>query len=536
MVFRVRGAAEALQHERRLAASVRTMGQLRVTDNIDELIAVIPPHLREALGRRGNLDQLLEIVIDLGRPPEARFPGEFVYLDTGTGSQEEIDYVVERIGEFGLDNRAGIERTLHRISCLRNRHRRIIGLTCRVGRAIYGTIEIIRDIVETGRNILLLGRPGVGKTTILREVARVLADDFDRRVIVVDTSNEIAGDGDIPHPAIGRARRMHVETPEKQHDVMIEAVENHMPEVIIVDEIGHEADAYAARTIAERGVQLVGTAHGNSLDNLMSNPTLSDLIGGIQAVTLGDDEARRRGTQKTVLERKAPPTFDTLIEIEEFDRLAIHEDVALTVDAMLLGAEVRPEVRVRAEDGEVRVEQEAEVPEVAEAGGFGAAEQLRPSRSAAGSRPTRIYAYGVSKTKVERALRELRAPATLVSDDAQADVILVLKSHRRQKSRALAMGARAARQLTVRSNTYGQIYEALRSAFGPTGPAPREQFALEEAGAGVDKAMAQGQPVELLPQNAYIRRLQHELVTQHSGLYSESVGRAPYRRVRIIPK
>src|SRR5689334_9002741 len=271
-------------------------------------------------------------------------------LDREIG-ETDIAHVVDHIGTFGDDNRAGIERTLHRISAIRNRSGKIVGLTCRIGRAVYGTIEIIDDFVETGKSILIMGRPGIGKTTMLREAARVLADEHGKRVVVVDTSNEIAGDGDIPHPAIGKARRMQVRTPSLQHEVMIEAVENHMPQVIVIDEIGTELEAQAARTIAERGVQLIGTAHGNTLDNLMLNPTLSDLIGGIQSVTLGDEEARRRRSQKSVLERKAPPTFDVIVEIQDRERVLVHSDVAQTVDALLLGDPVAPELRWRDEEG-----------------------------------------------------------------------------------------------------------------------------------------------------------------------------------------
>src|SRR5881398_554399 len=311
--------------------------QHAITDDLEALLATLPPGIHDAVNRLENRSELLEIVMDLGRFAEGRFPEGEVILSTQPVTNADLEYVVERIGEFGDDNRAGIERTLHRISALRNRKGKVIGLTCRIGRAVLGSIALIRDIVEQGQSILILGRPGVGKTTLLREIARVLADEANKRVVVVDTSNEIAGDGDIPHPGIGSARRMQVPAPELQHKVMIEAVENHMPEVIIIDEIGTELEAAAARTIAERGVQLIGTAHGNTLENLMLNPTLSDLIGGIQSVTLSDEEARRRGTQKSILERKAPPTFDVVVEIQSWQRVAVHPDVAETVDALLRG-------------------------------------------------------------------------------------------------------------------------------------------------------------------------------------------------------
>jgi stage III sporulation protein SpoIIIAA len=333
--------------------ATQQMHQAReITDDLHALLAALPPEIVQRLDALPAERELIEVVLDLGRPPEARFGGggEEDLLDRDV-SDDDIQYVVDHIGTFGDDNRAGIERTLHRISAIRNRSGKIVGLTCRIGRAVFGTIEIIADLVESGRSILIMGRPGIGKTTMLREAARVLADDLDKRVVVVDTSNEIAGDGDIPHPGIGRARRMQVPTPNLQHAVMIEAVENHMPEVIVIDEIGTELEAAAARTIAERGVQLIGTAHGNSLDNLMLNPTLSDLIGGIQTVTLGDEEARRRRTQKSVLERKAPPTFDVVVEIQDRERVVVHSDVAETVDGLLRGDPVAPEMRWRDEGG-----------------------------------------------------------------------------------------------------------------------------------------------------------------------------------------
>ena len=324
--------------------------QHMITDDLEALLVTLPPAIHDAVNRLDNRSELLEIVMDLGRLPEGRFPEGEVILSTQPVTYADLEYVVERIGEFGDDNRAGIERTLHRISALRNRKGKVVGLTCRIGRAVLGSIALIRDIVEQGQSILILGRPGVGKTTLLREIARVLADEANKRVVVVDTSNEIAGDGDIPHPGIGRARRMQVARTAEQHAVMIEAVENHMPQVIVIDEIGTELEAAAARTIAERGVQLVATAHGNSLGNLLVNPTLSDLVGGIQTVTLGDEEARRRHTQKSILERKAPPTFDVVVEQQSWQELVVHLDVADTVDSMLRGQTIVAEERTRDEE------------------------------------------------------------------------------------------------------------------------------------------------------------------------------------------
>ncbi|NEN98743.1 MAG: AAA family ATPase, partial [Moorea sp. SIO3I7] len=329
-----------------------------MTDDLPKLLDILPAEIRSSLEQHPERDSLIEVIMDLGRFPEVRFRDRAEYLSDTPVTIEQINHCVERVGSFSGDNRAGIEGTLHRISAIRNRPGEIIGLTCRVGRAVFGTIGMIRDLVETGKSILMLGRPGVGKTTALREIARVLADELDKRVVIIDTSNEIAGDGDIPHPAIGRARRMQVASPEHQHQVMIEAVENHMPEVIVIDEIGTELEAQAARTIAERGVMLVGTAHGNRIENLIKNPTLSDLVGGIQAVTLGDDEARRRGSQKTVLERKAPPTFEIAVEMLERKRWVVHESVADTVDNLLRGRQPNPPVRTEDENGKVTITRE----------------------------------------------------------------------------------------------------------------------------------------------------------------------------------
>ncbi len=368
--------------------------QHTITDDLDALLAVLPPRVREAIAQMHDRGDLLEIVLDLGRLPEGRFPDREVILSDTPISMQDLDDVVGRIGAFGDDNRAGIERTLHRISAIRNRRGHVIGLTCRVGRAIQGTVALIRDVVEQGNSILILGRPGVGKTTLLREAARVLADELGKRVVVVDTSNEIAGDGDVPHPGIGRARRMQVARPVAQHQVMIEAVENHMPEVIVIDEIGTELEALAARTIAERGVQLVGTAHGRTLDNLLVNPTLADLVGGVQAVTLGDEEARRRGTQKTVLERKAPPTFDVLVEQEERNLVGVHLDVAASIDGLLRGEAPRREMRERQQDGSVRRWVEHAAPRAARADGVGLPTREAPiQREELGQRSGRGTAF-----------------------------------------------------------------------------------------------------------------------------------------------
>lgn len=516
-----------------------THAQQAVTDNLDQLIEVLPPGVRRELEKRDHLEDLLEIVLDLGREAEARFSGgEVVYLAEAMRI-EDIEHVTSRVGAFGKDNRAGIERTLHRISAIRSRSGRVIGLTCRIGRAVYGTIDIIRDVVEEGHSILLLGRPGVGKTTKLREVARVLADESRKRVVVVDTSNEIAGDGDIPHPAIGHARRMQVATPDQQHAVMIEAVENHMPEVIVIDEIGTEQEAFAARTIAERGVQLVATAHGNTLDNLLMNPTLSDLVGGIQAVTLSDEEARRRRTQKTVLERKAPPTFDVLIEIMEMDKLAIHHEVAGTVDRMLRGVPPRPEIRVRNPEGEVEIvqgaedEDEEEEEEVEERGPrMAVARPGEPLKKLPAT--VRVFPYGVSRSRLEKGIRELRVPALITKDWHEADVLLTLKAHyRRETGKLQEMVGAEIPVYVIKSNTYVQIAQALRDMFQiRDSRASEEDGAVREAEEAVERVMAVDEPVELTPQNSALRRLQHQVAEQYR-LRSDSVGVEPNRRVRI---
>ena len=501
-----------------------------LTDDLDAMLGALPGDLVQRVRALDGLDGLLEIVMDLGRAPEARFAGREEILSQREVTAEDIAYVISRVGQFGGDNRAGIERTLHRISALRNRAGKVVGLTLRVGRAVYGTMEIIRDVVEAGRSILLLGRPGVGKTTLLREVARVLADDLGKRVVIVDTSNEIAGDGDVPHPGIGRARRMQVSTPTLQHAVMIEAVENHMPEVVVIDEIGTEQEAGAARTIAERGVQLLATAHGNTLENLMLNPTLADLVGGIQTVTLSDEEARRRGTQKSVLERKAPPTFQVLVEIQAYQRVALYHDVAQTVDAVLLGMPVAPEIRSRGEAGEMLVATTTPTRQAAEA----VERRTTPRIPDARSRETlKVYPFGLSWSRLEEAARGLALPIAIVREPEDADVVITLKSYYRRKTPRLRNAESSGVPVYVaRSNSSSQIAGALTSVFEMRrGP---EDQALDEAREAIDSVVGgERDEIELQPQDAYVRKLQHELV-ERANLSSRSSGHEPYRRVQIF--
>ena len=518
------------------------MPELVSTDNLDLLLSVLPPAVVESLTRSGSLDSLIEIVLDLGRQPEARYTDHAVYLTEAPVSREEIGYVSSRVGRFTRDNRAGIERTLHRISAIRNRLGEIVGLTCRVGRAIFGTVDIIRDIVESGKSILLMGRPGVGKTTLLREAARVLADDLEKRVIVVDTSNEIAGDGDVPHAGIGRARRMQVPEPEHQHAVMIEAVENHMPEVIVIDEIGTAQEALAARTIAERGVQLIATVHGNTLENLMINPTLSDIVGGIQPVTLSDEEARRRGTQKTVLERKAPPTFDVLIEIESKDRLTIRPDVALAVDQMLRGYVPRTETRERQPSGKVNIMSPPAEMLAVEPHSSRQQRQESPYRTTESKhygtkgKRVRIFPYAVSRDRLERAIHIVGVPAEVTGDIGDAQILLTLKSHAKRQSQKLREArARNVDVQVLRANTLKQMESFLRDVFGADGNLGDEGTAFQEVEDAVVEALETGRPVELSPQPSNLRRLQH-LYVERSGLFSESRGREPMRRVVVLPR
>ncbi|MFP4391280.1 MAG: R3H domain-containing nucleic acid-binding protein [Desulfohalobiaceae bacterium] len=507
----------------------------QVVSEVDPLLQIMPPHIQRATNDAGDFQNLIEIVLDLGRLPEARYTSGLMQLSDIAVSKQDLDYVLDRVGSFTQDNRAGIERTLHRISAIRNRKGEIVGLTCRVGRAVFGTVDIVQDVIEHGASLLLLGRPGVGKTTLLRESARVLAEGFGKRVIIVDTSNEIGGDGDVPHPGIGRARRMQVPSPDRQHAVMIEAVENHMPEVIVIDEIGTQAEAQAARTIAERGVQLIATAHGNTLENLVQNPTLSDLLGGIQAVTLSDEEAKRRRTRKTVLERKSPPTFQVLVEIQDKDRLVIHSPLAQIVDELLAGEDLKPEIRVRTSQGEIQIEQG---PADRTAGSWteSFSEPIdAPDRFTPRHRMLRIFPYGVNRDRLEKAIQKLKAPAVIVRDLETADSIVTQKSHEKKQSRRLRQIQDSGVPLhVVRNNTLTQMEHFLRNIFALEGDQEKELQATQAAEVAVSEVFESGLAVELTPQNSYLRSLQHQ-IAQRYGLFSESKGREPRRRVVIYP-
>ena len=508
--------------------------------DLKALIDVIPARIKDALLSHPNIDELLEVVLDLGRHPEARFLGENELLDIDEVTEADIDFAIGKVGMFGADNRAGIERTLHRISAIRNRSGKVIGITFRVGRAVYGTIRIIEDLILSNKSILLLGKPGVGKTTMLREVARVLADDADKRVIVVDTSNEIAGDGDIPHRAIGRARRMQVPSPSEQHGVMIEAVENHMPEVIIIDEIGTELEANAARTIAERGVQLVATAHGNELENLIMNPTLSDLVGGVQIVTLGDIEAKRRRSQKTVLERSSPPTFDILVEIQGWNTVTVHEDVAATVDKMLRKQSVASEVRSMSNEGDLKRHTFLRSTRSSEGRKFledqnNGHDSSQLSSDVMPLKVTSVLPYGVNRGRIEQIIKAMNAPLALVGDMKTADLVVTTKNYHRRGTQALINAEKLGKPVFVlRRNTVNQIEQFVKAVVrenqGKSVSEADRSLAVLEAERAAYRISKGEEEVELRPQNSHIRRLQHQVATQY-GLGSSSMGREPKRRV-----
>jgi stage III sporulation protein SpoIIIAA len=551
-------------------------------DDIYALVAILPERLSFPIHTIGNFDELVEIVLDVGRPPTARYVKDEIQLSEQEVLAEEIEYIVKNVGDFDLDNRAGMERTLHRISAIRNRKGKIIGLTCRVGRAIFGTLEIIQDFVESGRSILILGKPGIGKTTMLREAARVLAENH--RVVIVDTSNEIGGDGDVPHPAVGKARRMQVAKPALQHEVMIEAVENHNPEVIVIDEIGRELEATAARTIAERGVQLIGTAHGRTLNNLLMNPTLSDLIGGIESVTLSDEEAKRRGTQKTVLERRSPPTFDVLVEIKERNCIIVYPDVAAAVDALVRGIELNPELRRKTDKGDI-VREKAPAPVLEGNGnGFSVNDTTEKSRQKYNiiqisgksrkqldsfktnpenltrtnskktdsnismdgfldykpggmvSEPVKIFPHGVARNRLMEAAERIQVPIRIVNSIEEADIFMTLKPYYRDRQQViLDAEARNIPIYVLRSNTINQMEYSLANVFDVKVNIQATDWNTveKETLSAIQKVLSgQASWIDLSPADHSIRHMQHEMV-QQAGLISQSYGKEPMRRIRI---
>lgn len=545
----------------------------RITDDIHVLKRVLPLHINYALEELDDTQELLEIIMDLGRLPSARYTFGEIELSDREVERADLDAMTARIGEFDADNRAGMERTLHRISAMRNRRGEVVGLTVRIGRAVYGTIDIIEHLIKSGQNVLMLGAPGVGKTTMLREAARVLAEE--KRVVIVDTSNEIGGDGDVPHPAVGKARRMQVSHPERQHEVMIEAVENHNPEVIVIDEIGRELEAQAARTIAERGVQLIGTAHGNSLENLLLNPTLSDLVGGIESVTLSDEEARRRGTQKTVLERRAPPTFQVLIELQSRDRMTIHEDIATDVDLMLRGRQTVVEVRSRDDKGTITSEKVILDADNRVAKGMGGGEpstdRLTASRNGRGHGedrerarplaklvkgdpelpedksemsvppslrekllPLTIYAYGVAKNRLLQASKRLNVPLNVTEEFTEAQAVVTMKQYYRSRPKQVVDAERRGMPIYVlRANTVSQMENFLVDVFNLQG---REHdpfgMAMLEAENAIARIRKGEVVVDLAPQASHVRTQQHRMA-RDAHLVSRSHGQEPQRYVRI---
>ncbi len=533
------------------------MSSLQFQNDLDKLTNVLPDKVRRFINYE-KMEDVIEIVLDIGRTPEIRHSdGKIEYLGEEFVTDEDINYITTRLQEFTSDNRSGIPGTLHRISAIRNRQGKIIGLTCRIGRVVTGTIACIKDICMMNKSILFLGRPGVGKTTKLREISRLVADELGKRVVIVDTSNEIAGDGDTPHPAIGHARRMQVTQPEFQKDIMIEAVENHTPEVIVVDEIGTEAEAQAARTIAERGVMLIATAHGNTLENLIKNPTLSDLVGGIQSVTLGDDEAKRRASQKTVLEREKQPTFDVVIEILDRNTLAVYKDTAEAVDYILRGWPIRPEIRKvdKTYDTPTQPQSDKDEPKISDIPKEidkleQKLEHNTDSLKYSFSRQKyvedmkgfkKIYLYAVSRTIVEKVIERLDLNAEVTRNIEDADIVIAHKNFIKGGAKVLSVANDYRLQIFyVKTNSMAQIQKVLKEALDIVetsqtlcGYYDDAERALDEAKVAINKILAGAKDVELTPQNQHIRKLQHELVEQHN-LTSKSIGEGNNRHLRIV--
>ena len=529
------------------------MSNLQFQNDLEKLVEILPQRIRQHLSYE-KMEDVIEIVLDIGRAPEIRHAdGKIEYIDVANVNYEDISYITSHVQEFTSDNRSGIPGTLHRISAIRNRQGKIVGLTCRIGRVVTGTISCIKDFCLQNKSILFLGRPGVGKTTKLREIARLMADELKKRVVIVDTSNEIAGDGDTPHPAVGHARRMQVRQPEYQKDIMIEAVENHTPEVIVVDEIGTEAEAQAARTIAERGVMLIATAHGNSLESLIKNPTLSDLVGGIQSVTLGDDEAKRRSSQKTVLEREKQPTFDIVIEILDRNTLAVYKDTSEAVDYILRGWPIRPELRKvdkAYEFSQAPTPVPARVPNVIDKinaldNKIEHPESLKFSFSRQKyveevKKFKKIYLYAVSRSIAEKVIERLDLNAEITRNLDDADIVIAHKNFIKGGAKVLSTAEENRIQIFyVKTNSMAQIQKVIKEALDIAELNEKQSFyditerALDEAKAAIEKVLAGAKDIELTPQNQQIRKLQHELVEQHN-LASKSVGEGENRHLRIV--
>ena len=531
------------------------MSNLKLENDIEKLLEILPQKIRQCVNPE-MLEDAIEIVLDLGRVPEIRnSDGTIKYLDTELVNDSDLIYITSRVQKFTSDNRSGIAGTLHRISAIRNRQGKVVGLTCRIGRVVTGTISCIKDICLQNKSILFLGRPGVGKTTKLREISRLVADDLAKRVVIVDTSNEIAGDGDVPHPAVGHARRMQVRQPEYQKDIMIEAVENHTPEVIIVDEIGTEEEAQAARTIAERGVMLIATAHGNTLENLIKNPTLSDLVGGIQSVTLGDDEAKRRASQKTVLEREKQPTFDIVIEILDRNTLAVYKDTAEAVDYILRGWPIKPEIRKVDKTYEFTasapIQSVQRVPNVIDKinmldNTIEHPESLKFSFSRQKyveevKNYKKIYLYAVSRSIAEKVIERLDLNAEITRNIDDADIVIAHKNFVKGGAKVLSTAEHDRLQIFyVKTNSMAQIQKVIKQALDIADMKETKSFyditeiALDEAKSAIEKILAgSANDIELKPQNQQIRKLQHELAQQHN-LDSTSVGEGENRHLRIV--
>jgi stage III sporulation protein SpoIIIAA len=528
------------------------MSNLQFENDLEKLVEILPSRIKQHISY-AKMEDVIEIVIDIGRPPEIRHAdGKIEYLDSTDITYEDIDFITSRVQEFTSDNRSGIPGTLHRISAIRNRQGRVVGLTCRIGRVVTGTIACIKDICLQNKSILFLGRPGVGKTTKLREISRLVADELGKRVVIVDTSNEIAGDGDTPHPAVGHARRMQVRQPEYQKDIMIEAVENHTPEVIVVDEIGTEAEAQAARTIAERGVMLIATAHGNSLESLIKNPTLSDLVGGIQSVTLGDDEAKRRSSQKTVLEREKQPTFDIVIEILDRNTLAVYKNTAEAVDYILRGWPIRPEIRKVDKTYEFSNDEnlQPKTPTVIDKinaldDKIEHPESLKFSFSRQKyveevKKFKKIYLYAVSRSIAEKVIERLDLNAEITRNLDNADIVIAHKNFVKGGAKVLSTAEENRLQIFyVKTNSMAQIQKVIKEALDIAELNEKQSFydvtesALDEAKSAIEQVLAGAKDVELKPQSTQIRKLQHELVEQHN-LESKSIGEGESRHLRIV--